>query len=564
MSKVIDPSVAELLGPTSAPVTVEVFDAPPVAATARTPYVRETSYDGASGFDQLALWGPAIRSADAEILPEKSMLDSRVRDTLRNDGNIAGGAMLHKDNIVGSLFLLNAKPETRILFGREDEVWEDEFQAEVETKFMLWAESPFNWMDAQRVKGLTDFVRLAVGVHTAGGEVLASAEWMPDDGRPFQTAVQMIDTDRLSTPYANMFANNIRGGVERDRRGAPVAYHIRQGHPTDFTNLNSYLWRRVMARKPWGRQQILHIYEQQRPDQSRGIAAMVSALSEMKMLKGIRKVELQRAVVASTYAASIESDLPDAAVFALMGGNDNSENPSIQWMLDYLAALNEYSGGAKNLLIEGTKIPVFAPGTKLKLQNPGNAGPMGDKFEASILRYLAATLGVSYEQLSKDYSQTNYSSARAAMGETWKHMLSRKKIVADATASFIYRLWLEEAINLNQIECLKRRNIPKLYDGLNFEAYTACEWIGAGQGQIDPLKETQALVLQLKYGLTTKEVVIARLSGGDWRKTARQIARERKVDESYENLTVAESSGLAGDMENALSGSPQEREGGSE
>ena len=33
------------------------------------------------------------------------------------------------------------------------------------------------------------------------------------------------------------------------------------------------------------------------------------------------------------------------------------------------------------------------------------------------------------------------------MGETWKHMLTRKKLVADGTADFLYRLWLEEAIN---------------------------------------------------------------------------------------------------------------------
>ena len=45
----------------------------------------------------------------------------------------------------------------------------------------------------------------------------------------------------------------------------------------------------------------------------------------------------------------------------------------------------------------------------------GKGGPLGQEFEQSLLRYIAAALGVSYEQLSKDYSQTNYSSARAAM-----------------------------------------------------------------------------------------------------------------------------------------------------
>ncbi len=55
---------------------------------------------------------------------------------------------------------------------------------------------------------------------------------------------------------------------------------------------------------------MLHIFEQQRPDQTRGVAAMVSALKEMRITKQFRDVTLQNAVVNATYAASIESDLP--------------------------------------------------------------------------------------------------------------------------------------------------------------------------------------------------------------------------------------------------------------
>ena len=88
------------------------------------------SYDAASIVDQLANWSPAIRSADAEILPEKGRLDARARDTLRNDAYVTGGSTLHKDNIVGAQYLLNARPLSKILFGKEDAVWETEFQEE--------------------------------------------------------------------------------------------------------------------------------------------------------------------------------------------------------------------------------------------------------------------------------------------------------------------------------------------------------------------------------------------------------------------------------------------------
>lgn len=540
------PDLAELLGPVAQPMAT-------TSLIGRV--VRGGAYEGAGGADQLALWGPAIQSADAEILGDKDVLDARTRDMLRNDAHIAGAATLHKDNIVGAVFLLNAKPQTKILFGSEDDVWEEEYQEEVETKFTLWAESPECWLDAQRTKTLTDFVRLAVGVDLAGGEVFSSAEWMPDDGRPFRTAVQMIDTDRLATPYVALNANKIRGGVERDIYGAPVAYHVRMGHPSDWMDARFYQFRRVMARKPWGRPMILHLYEQLRADQSRGISTMVSALQEMKMLKGFRKVELQRAVLAATYAASIESELPSADVLRAMGGDDVN---MMDYITEYLGAIQQYSGASRNLSVNGSKIPVFMPGTKLNIKNPGAESPSGDKFEMSILRYLASATGTSYEQLSKDYTNTSYSGATASRSDTRMHMVARKKRTADRTASFIYRLWLEEAINSGQIESLKRQNVPNFYEGLNAEAYAAAEWIGAGAGMIDQLKETQADILALKNGLETKEAVIARRRGGDWRRTSKQIAREMARDDKLGIPSVYSLD--ATDKENALSGSPQERQ----
>lgn len=102
----------------------------------------------------------------------------------------------------------------------------------------------------------------------------------------------------------------------------------------------------------------------------------------------------------------------------------------------------------------------------------------------------------------------------------------------------------------------KRQNIPNWYEGLNAEAYSACEWIGAGQGLIDPLKETQAHVLQLNNGLTTRERVMARLNGADWRNDFRQLAREN-AEAATHGLVFSGSQ----DMNNALSGSPRSGDG---
>lgn len=551
--------LAELLGPVSPSPQARVgAESLPVLSAVG---MGSGAYEGASRFDQLKLWAPPMQSADMEILPEKDSLDARTLDLLRNDSFVAGAAATHKDSIVGAMYLLNAKPMTKLLWGKEDEAWERDFQEEVETKFTLLAESSKCWLDAKRTKTLTDTVRLAVGVDLAGGEVLMTSEWMPDDGRPYRTAAQMVDTARLSDPLTGKYWNDLkkmRGGVEVDARGAPIAYHIRMGNPGDYFRAESYLWRRVMAYKPWGRPNVLHLFEEMRAEQSRGISGMVSALQDIKMLKSFRKTELQQAVVAATYAASIESELPTAEVFRALGGDNPADNPAIEWMREYMGAINEYAGASKSLLIDGQKIPVFMPGTKLNLKNTGVTSPEAEAFEDRRLRYIAAALDVSYEQLSKNYSNTNYSSGRLSRGETQLHQSARKKRVADRTANFIYANWLEEAINRNDLECLKRRNVPSYYDGLNAEAYSNCDWIGAGATLIDPLKETQAYVLQLKNGLATKEHVIAKIHGSDWRSVSRQIAREMANDELLKIPSVFSLD--ATDAENALSGSPQERD----
>lgn len=519
------------------------------------------AYDAASKLDQLATWFTPLRSADADILPNKKTLDGRSRDMSNNDAYVAGGATLHKDAVVGAQYRLNAKPMTKVLWGKNDDQWEEEFQEEVETKFMLWAESDRNWSDSQRRLCFTDQIRLAVGTHVTGGEVLGIGDWQ-DDGREYASSLLHIDADRLSTPTTLYTNKNIRSGVEFNRRGQPIAYHIRNSHPSDFRTSFNYVlgtnnrWTRVRRETRWGRQNVLHIFEMMRPDQSRGVSMMVTALSEMRMLKHFRKTELQRAVIAATYAASIESDLPTDAAYAMGAGDIEGGEGYTQFAENWMNMMGSYYDSARTIQMDGAKIPVFVPNTKLRIQNPGAQSPAGDKFEASMLRYVAASLGVSYEQLSRDYTNTNYSSARASIGEALRGMLPKKRMVADRTANFIYRLWLEEAVNYNQLETLKRRNAPRFYEGLNAEAYSNAEWVGAGQGQIDPLKETQAAMLKVKSGFSTLEYETARMTGADWRDVVRQRAREKKLQERYEVGSIYD--GQDTDLTNSLSGGKSE------
>ena len=211
------------------------------------------------------------------------------------------------------------------------------------------------------------------------------------------------------------------------------------------------------------------------------------------------------------------------------------------WLQKYMGALAEYVGSADNLAIDGVRIPHLFPGTKLNLQNAGQPGGVGSGFEDSLLRHICAALGLSYEQFSKDYSKTNYSSARASMIETWKYMQSRKKLITDRFATLVYMLWLEEEINRPNTDLPLPKGNAHFYEGINREAYSRCDWIGASRGQIDELKETQAAVLRIASGLSTYEEELGKL-GKDYREVFTQRAREMGLIEKKKlNFTLSTS-----------------------
>lgn len=475
-------------------------------------------------------WNPAIISPDRQINSVKEMADARARDSVQNDGYAMGAIYTHRDSIVGSQYRLNAQPAFEVLGA--DEGWAEEFQRVVEARFNLMADSEECWFDAARMNTLTGLIRLGIGGFLMTGEVLATVEWIREQRRPFKTAIQMVSPSRLCNPDMKQDDKFLRRGVAKDFYGRPVGYWIRAAHPGDFMfdAQDEFKWRYIPAAKPWGRRQVIHITEQLQADQTRGIADMVAVLKQMRMTKKFQEITLQNAVVNATYAAAIESELPREMVFGSMGAGQ----PGFQDMLSgYLSALSAYIGDSKNIAIDGVKMPHLFPGTKLSLKPMGTPGGVGTEFEQSLLRHVAASLGLSYEQFSRDYTKTNYSSARASMSETWKFMQSRKKVVADRFANFIYALWLEEEINAGNIPLPNGAGPEIFYDPVMREALTACDWIGASRGQIDELKETQAAVMRINSGLSTYEKECARL-GEDFRRIFTQRARENKLLKKFD------------------------------
>lgn len=529
-------------------MTVEVITSP------ETQQHAGGGFEGASRISQqLAMWTAPIRSADAELLPEKDTIDGRTMDLQRNDGYIHGAIQHQKDSIVGAFYRLNLQPNYKYL--GLDETWASEFQEAVENTFTLAAESPECWFDASGKLTFSEMVRLALGVSMVAGENLATAEWIREVQRPFKTAIQLVDPVRLGNPPGLSAFDGWRKGVKVSRYGEALKFAIRKSLPGDtWMMADQYQYAIVDARKPWGRKQVLHHFEPYRIDQSRGVSEMVSILKQTKMVGKYQDVVLANAVLNATYAAVLESDLPPADAFEAIGATNDPMNA---WAANYLAAVAAYQKGGRNIHIDGVKIPALYPGTKFKLQNAGQPGGVGTNFEESLLRHLAAGFGMSYEEFAHDFTKTNYSSARAAMGETWKRQQGKKKATADRFANDILLLWFEEQFNAGAFKDVLPRNAPNFYEGLNKEAYTCCKWIGAPRGQIDELKETNAAIARIAAGISTYEKECARF-GDDFREVFQQRMREQKmIAEMGLTLNLAGAGKPGGDQKSGKQDSEQ-------
>lgn len=477
--------------------------------------------DGAQRLQrETAFWNATSQSADVAILANKEQADAKAMSIAATDGYVGGAVDTTKDSIVGSQYMLNARPNWKAL--GSDEMWADEFQQAVEGRFALAAESVENWFDAARKLTFTGKIRLGVGMSVVTGEILEQVVWRDTVGRPFATAFQSIDPSRLCNPNDDADSPTRRRGVDIDQHGEPQRYWFRRAHRSDgvLQDMRCYEWDQVPARLPWGRKQVIHIFDQVLPAQSRGIAAMVGVLKEMRMTQKFRDVQLQNAVVQSIYAAAIESELPPETIYEQLGGQQGGDG-----VQQYLSAMQGYYGESNGIKLDGVRMPILFPNTKLKFQPAQDMRGL-EGYEQRLLRHIAARLGLSYEQFSRDYTQTNYSSARASMLETWKYMQGRKKIFADRLATEMYVLWLEEQIQRGEVPLPAGMDRFGFYQGLNREAFTRCTWIGASRGQIDEYKETQAAVLRIKAGLSTHEVEIARL-GEDYREVFAQLRREQ-------------------------------------
>lgn len=456
---------------------------------------------------ELRDWLPPMESADAELWGERSTIASRSYDLERNNG-IAGGAIRTQvDNIIGTGLRLAARPDYRAL-GRTKE-WADAWARNTEAKFRTFANS----RDFDAARRLTFGGQSVVMLRTnfLAGDGLALPQWLGPDKRPgakWSTCFQVIDPARLCTPPGTIDGAKMRDGVEINDVGEAIAYHIRRSMPGDPLYVGAdATWERVPARTAHGRLRVIHLYEQLRAGQTRGKSILTAVMGAFKMLDHYQRIELQTVVVNSMIAAFIETPLKAEEIAELFGTTEKFMQSRQGW----------------DVKLEGAGIIPLHPGDKLNAFTPTRPNSAYEAFVNAVLRYISTGLNMPYELLMKDFSQTNYSSARAALLEAWRYFNARRQWFATYWASPVYELWLEEAVARGEVDA------PDYYE--NQAAYAACAWVGPGRGWVDPMKEAQASGERIKNNVSTLADECAE-QGKDWEEVLEQRAREEQFAQS--------------------------------
>lgn len=483
----------------------------PAAAFKRIAYRKAantlSSYRGASKDRTRENWLPGNGSADSDILPELSDLRERSRDLNRNDPTASGITNTVVTNVIGTGIRPQSRIDKKSLNISDDEA--REFQKVSERVWERWV--PYadagNRMDFYEIEALVDRQILE------NGEAILLPLMIEEVGRPYKLAFDIIESDRLDTPFDKKGDKAIRHGVQIGDRGQPLAYYIKKTHPGDVALSKKWVsddFIKYAAVNAAGRKNILHLYYVLRPGQTRGVPFFAPVLSYFKNFADYLEAEIVTARIAACFSLFIKKEDPAGAALARTT-NTNTKGQRIEEL-------------------EPGIVEYLAPGESIETLNPNRQGGPFDQFTDRILRLICAALNLPYEIVAKDFSKTNYSSARAALLEARRYFKMRQEWLAKKLCQAAWEMLIEEAFlkgELTAATFYKQR-----------DDWLRAKWITPGWAWVDPVKEVEASTLAVKSGLSTLAEEAAS-QGRDWEDNLEQIARER---EKKKELGIPEAS----------------------
>lgn len=429
-------------------------------------------YKGASSGRRLKNWLPSHRDANALLIGNLDMLRARSRDLERENPWAAGGLDRFVANAVGTgIAPMHPDPEIR-------KAW-------------------LRWTDESDATGTYDFYGqqgLVCRSERRDGEVFARLRpRRSEDGLSVPLQVQIIEPDHVPLSENRETEQEIvRAGIVFDRIGRRKAYLMYREHPGSiFGGMKTAILSTVPA------SQVMHIYRPLRAGQLRGQPWLTPAIVTLYDLDQYVDATVLRSKLANLLAFFIEKTTEGAGPFP------NQE---------------DQGDGTAIASVEPGSVITLELGEKPHFNEPVDPGADFQTFLRTMLRAVATALGITYEQLSGDLENVNFSSIRAGLLEfrRWCEAYQHQVIVYQFCRP-VWRAWIDAAALAGVIDARDLARRP--------EYYYDVDWRPQKWAWVDPEKDFAAAKGMVRAGFTSRRSVAAEL-GED----VQQIDRENEED----------------------------------
>lgn len=445
----------------------------------------------------------------------------RQRGRLMYMGNpVAASAInTHRTNTIGVGLIPNPRPDAGFLNLSDEQL--AEWVKKTKREFGLWADDK-RACDATGINNFYELQQMLLQSWLMSGDVFVLV--MNRDKtmkRPYGLRLRAIEADRVATPFdvkktANFqittgksptTGNMIYDGVEVDDYGMPVAYHIRNTHPLDYTNVNAKFQRVEIEGKETGLPNILHIMTAHRPEQYRGVSYLAPVIVPLLQIGRYTEAELAAAVVNAFFTVFITSE-------------ENGEDPATE---AYGDDQEEVSDSPYEYEMGPGQVNILPPGEKpeaVKAEHPSGGFP---QFTDAVCAQIGAALEIPKDILLKQFNES-YSASRGALLEAWKSFKTYRQWFVNDFCNPAYELWMSEAVASGRIYA------PGFFqDPAVRAAWLQTQWIGPAQGQLDPVKEINAEILACQNGFSTHEDSALRINGSDFNANVERLSSERAM-----------------------------------
>ena len=452
---------------------------------------RRRSYAGAIVSRLTSDWMSTQASADAEIRTSIKKLRDRSREMVRNNPYAKQAKRTTQVNVVGSGIKLQSQVQQ--VRGRKPS---EAINRLIEEKWHLWTRAQYCDVAGRHSFHMMEW--LATGALPESGEALFRIIRRPFGGSRVPLALEMIESDVLDEEYQGATLtklNEWRMGVEINEWGRPVRYAFLTRHPGDYWFQNAPQKGNKHVFLPAS--DVIHLFLPERPQQNRGVPWFHSVMADAHQLQGYEEAAVIRARAGASVMGFVTS--PEGE----LEGDDVQADRRI----------SEFEPGMWKYL---------EPGQNVSVPNISSPDQQYEMFVKNKVRRFASGFGCSYETLSRDFSETNYSSSRLSLLEDREHWKVIQSYLIENFHNRVFREWLDLAVLAGELPFDDYDARPERYD--------TPRWMARGWDWVDPLKEAKAYRQMEQAGYMTKAQIVAKL-GGDFFDNLTEFSREQQAAE---------------------------------